>query len=247
MPDPSEPYPVEPQPEKPATPPASAPKPIEEYKAKLDVPPLLDEFSDDADFDKDPELERAILGKSGSSSPAAAAEQLPELPEFVMPGIGEPRHLAIGGVGLLVAAMIATGINAPNSVPYRVLLTLYNTLVHTGTGVVAVYIAARLMERSFTRVELVAARMFVAVAALTLIMSLAVPLTAYGWINQVVRAALAVGAYVLLVAGSFKLWQRTPLMYVIGFHALLWLIVQLGMALAAMVGAAPAAAPAAGA
>lgn len=248
MPDPNEPYSIEPEPEKPlaAQPAAADAESAAERKAKLDAPPLLDDFSEDADFDKDPELERAILGKPASSAGVTVAEERPELPEFVKPGFGEPKHLAVLGGVLLVIAMIATAVNAPNSVAFRVLLALYNTLVHTGTGVVAVYIAARLSERSFTRVELVAARMLVAVAALAVVMSLELPLTGYGWLNQLIGAALGVGAYVLLVAGSFRLWDRTPLTYVVGFHALLWLIVQVGMALAERVSNAPVAAPAAG-
>jgi len=241
MPEANEPYPIDSPSDKPSPP----TPPPQERKAKLEATPLLEEFSEDADFDRDPELERAILGKPASTQ--AVEEHRPELPEFVKPGFGEPRHLAVVGVVLLVSAMIAAGVNAPNRAIFRVLLTLYNTLVHAGTGVVAVYIAARLLERSFTRVELVGARMFVAVSALSLVMSLSLTLTGYGWLDQVIRAGLAVGTYVLLVATTFKLWSRGPLIHVVGFHALLWLIVQVGMALAATVGAAPAAARAAGA
>jgi hypothetical protein len=260
MTDPKDPYPIEPQADQPSGGPPPSPPPAspagepaipvaQERKAKLEAEPLLADFSEDADFDRDPELERAILGgAAGRAADKLGTEPGPERPEFVKEGFGEPQYWAIAGGVLLLAAMIATGVNAPNRALFRIVLTLYNALVHTGTGMVALYLAARLTEHRFGRVELAAARMFTAVSALMLVMTLQLHLTGYTWIDMTVRLIIAVGAYAGIVAVLFKLWDRTTLVYVIGLHALLWLIVEVGMALAAIVSAAPTTAvPGAGA
>jgi hypothetical protein len=213
-----------------------AAEPSEGGKARIEAAPLLEGFEEDADFDRDPELEAKITGRPrplvGAPEPA-----LPQWPEFVKPGFGQAKHWAIVGAVLLVGAMVATGINAPNNPVYRILLTAYNALIHSGTGVVAVYIASRLLENRFGSVELAAGRMFAAVAALALIINLRVPFFtgSFAPLNGVILLLLAVGAYLTIVAATFKLWDRSRLLFVVGFHAVFWLVVQLGMALQGMV------------
>lgn len=223
-----------------------APKPAESVeggKAKIEAPGLLEGFDEDADFDRDPELEAKITGKP-RAQPGQAEQAGPVLPEFVKPGFGQAKHWAFVGCGLLILAMIFTGVNAPiggmNTV-YRVLLTAYNIIIHAGTGVVAVYVASRLLEHRFGSVELAAARMFAAVAGLILVANLHIPIFGSGWarLNEVILFLLAIGVYLVGVAALFNLWDRSRLFFVVGFHALFWLVVQLGMALQSVIASVP--------
>lgn len=221
------PYDIDPASEKPA------PKP------RIDEPGLLSGFDEEADFDKDPELERAITKDRRRVVRPEPAGALPPHEDFVKPGFGTPVHWLAGGAVVLVAALVATGINAPDKVFFRVLLRLYQVLLHTGTGVVACYVAAALLRQIVGRVDLAAARMFAAVACFALVASLNIRLAGHGFVDNSVRIALAGLAYGLVVAGSFRLWRREPLGYVVGVHFALWLVVQLALELSAAV-AAPA-------
>jgi hypothetical protein len=206
-----------------------------ELRAKIEAPGLLSDFEEDADFDRDPELERVIAGPPREVEPV---ERRDTREEFIKPGFGDAKAWAIAGVVLLVAAMIATGINAPSRSVARVLLALYNVLLHTGTGVVALFVAAVLSERRLGSFELAASRMFTAVAAFMLIFSLHLNLFGEGYEDwKVEELALALLAYGLIVSTSFGLWNWRPLVYVIGSHFVLWLTVYVGMLLAAHVGA----------
>lgn len=244
MSDAHEPYPVEPTPESvptPASPPAplAAPSPAPEGgpKPRIEAPKLLDDFEEDADFTADPEVDMAV-GRAPKRAMAAAPEA-PAVPEFVKPGFGEPKHWAIAGGVLLVAAMIAAGVTSQGAgagqVALRIVLTVYDSLLSTGTGVVAVFIAARLLEERFGNVELAAGRMFAAVNAFLFIFNLSLRLTGVSFIDETVVLLLAAAAYGLIVAWTFKLWSVIPLAYVAGSHVLLWLVILLGMMLSQMV------------
>ena len=224
--------------------PAGAPSPASEGEPKpkkIDAPGLLEGFEEDADFDRDPEIERKI---TGGVSGAYAAPAAPPLPEFVKPGMGTAKQWAIVGCVLLLGAMIATGINSPRGlgaghVVFRILLTIYNTLINTGTGVLAVYVSARLLENRLGSPELAGSRMFAAVSAFLFVMSLNINPWGPSWQDKKVEELiLALAVYVLVVAVTFKLWDRTRLGFVVGFHAVFWLIVQVGMGLQSVVSAA---------
>jgi hypothetical protein len=205
-------------------------------RAKIEAPGLLSDFDEDADFDRDPELDRVIAGPAASrveSQPADTRE------EFIRPGFGDARMWTIAGVVLLVAAMIATAINAPNRSVARVLLTLYSVLLHTGTGVVALFLTALGTDRRLGNFELAASRMFVAVAAFALILNLHLNLFGEGYERwKVEELVLAAMAYVLIVSTAFGLWNARLLAYVVGSHFVLWLTVYVGMQLAAHIAAA---------
>jgi hypothetical protein len=252
MSDAKDPYPIEPEggaappPGGSASPPAGSPA-DDKPKPKIAAPGLLDDFEEDADFTEDPELDLAVGRKPKvmTGAPAAGATAAGEpAPEFVKPGWGEPKHWAIVGGVLLVAAVIATGVTAPvgigaGQVAVRILLTIYSTLVSAGTGVVALFIAARLLEKRFGSVELGAARMFTAVSAFVLVQSLNLRLTPYEWMNNGITLILATGVYLLVIAATFQLWDRITLAYVAGSHMLLWLVMVVGMALSSALKVAP--------
>ncbi len=242
-----EPYDLAPEP--PAAPGSSAPpQPGAAPRAKLDKPALLEDFEEDADFTKDPEVEAVLKGKPVAvASPAAAPEDLESI--FVKPGLGDERVWGLVGAALLLATLIAVGINTgagTTRTVASVALMLYKVLIHTGTGVVAVWIAAVLCEKRFGRLELGAARMFAAVAAMALFFSVRIAIFGSSAFERNLWSALfGAAAYLGLVAGLFRIWGR-PLMYVVGSHLGLWLLVQVGLLLAAYVSSVPAPAPAGG-
>lgn len=206
-------------------------------RPKIEAPGVLEGFEEDADFERDPELERAVTGKAAAST--VFPDEAAELPDFVRPGAGGPKVWAIVGGVLLLAAMIATAVTTQAKVLGPV-LTLYNTLLHTGTGVVAVFLAGHLTEHRVGRVELAAARMFAAVAAFSLIFHLRILLIGNTKIEETI---LGVVAYLVIVVGTFRIW-RERLFFVVGSHFILWMLVQVGMALSAAVARANAVPPA---
>src|ERR1043165_7132775 len=179
-------------------PPPAAPEP---GKGKIEAPKLLEDFPEDADFDKAPELDRVITGKSGKTESVAPKPDQKE--EFVLPGLGNSKAWAIVGTVLLVGALIATGTTAAGPRFARVMLTLYNTLLHSGTGVVALLVAATLLGKRFGNLELGAARMFAAVAAFSLMFSLHLTLFDVQWVDNILDLLVASAVYVLLVCSTF--------------------------------------------
>lgn len=226
-----EPYDLEPEQAQEAAP-RSAPS----GKAKIDAEPLLEGFEEDADFTHDPEVERAVAGSR--PPPAVPVRVTAELPEFVKGGLGDARIWGIVGGVLAGAALVATAITTQSRSVAATLLALYSIALHAGTGVVAVYIGAMLSERRVTRVELTAARMLTAVAAFSLVFHLSIrPFGDSFNTGKTEEVILGAAAYLAVVAGTFRLARR-PLLYVVGAHFALWLIVRLGQELAAYVGSA---------
>jgi len=170
-------------------------------------------------------------------------ESVDEAPEeseaepFVTPGRGSPRALAIAGGVLSVAAMIAAGMGVPPSgstwlVIASVLLVLYEVVLHTGTGLVAVAVAARISEEPFggeEAVQLAAARVFVAMAVFELVLHL-VGMTPYRLVS-ILAWPLAGAAYWLVVWLLFNKTKTVALVIVLA-QVILWVLVRLGMEIA---------------
>ena len=164
--------------------------------------------------------------------------------DFVTPGGGSAKTWGVIGGILTVAAMIMAGINAPGTtggfwiIVGSAVLALYNIIIHTGTGLVALAIATRIVEERFGRVDLSLARMFAAISLFELIRNVRLPLGAQ---SLKVGAAylLAAGAYYLAVWGLFRK-GRTVTLLVMLLHIVLWVIFQFGMMLAAYVNGAHA-------
>ncbi len=227
-------YSVVPEEPRPA-PPANAPR------GRIDKPGLTEDFPEDADFDHDPELTKVITGKSGTRSAphgpgsGADAQSAQHPADFVPTGMGPPMLWIIVGGVLLLVALVFTGVNAPDKTPYRVLLTLYTVALHTGTGVVALYVAAALVRQIVGRIDLAASRMFAGVAAFAAIFSLKLHLTSYPVVDNAARLLLAALSYLAIVAVTFRLWKRETLGYVVGGHFVLWLVVQIAMLLSSTI------------
>jgi len=130
---------------------------------------LIDDFEEDADFSEDPEVEAALGERSGRKvEPASSPSGKPVL---ARDGWDPPKALAIVGGAITVPALVASwliGTRDPDSDAMdgliATLLTLYNTGLHTLTGVAAVILSAVLLNLTPGRVEVIAARLLVAVA-----------------------------------------------------------------------------------
>lgn len=214
-------------------------------KAKLEGKPLTDDFDEDADFDHDPEVAAALGPKKKRK--AKREDETPEGEKpLVRAGMGPWRFWAgAGGVALLAGLVLAALDVSGGSVAMRdkwfwhSLLVVYNGLLHTGTGVAAIFVTAQILERKFGSVELATGRMLAAMGAFLLVFHLPITLLPVGKLEEWALAALA---YVLVLAVTFR-FGRVALAIVVGAHFGLWLIVQLGMTLSQWTVTAPAGTP----
>jgi hypothetical protein len=222
-------------------------------------PPLLGDFDEDADFTKDPEVERTLGAKGRAEKTAAekaaarararggaaGAGMLTETEAadgevFTRPGLGNLQVTGAIGLTLMVAAMVASGIAARSSVVANILVTGYLAVLHAGTGLAAVVIASHFAPKKVGRYELAAARMLVAVSAFLLMYSIPMRITSSKF-EEIVCAALV---YVLAIFLYFRQTARDTFILAAA-HFGLWLIVWLG-AILQVASSATTAAPAAG-
>lgn len=228
------PYSIDPASERPApAPPQTKPETPPDPKARIDKPGLISDFDEDADFDRDPELQKVLQG--AKPAPAATPTTTVPLVDFVKPGFGEAIHWAAAGGVLLLAALVVIGVKAPDKTVWRILMALYLAVLHTGTGLVAIYVSAALVRQFVGRVDLAAARMFAAVAAFTLVASLRPAFFSSQALNSLSNLTLASIAYVSVVVITFRLWSRRTAAYVVGFHFVLWMILHVALILAAAI------------
>ncbi len=170
-----------------------------------------------------------MLGPEAPQDGDAPTGPLP----IIKPGMPGANTLIIAGAMLTLAAATFTGYHAPNHAVARVLSTLYDIAVHSGTGVVALLIASIFTERKFNDIKLGAARMFFMVALLHAIVSTSVPIP-----TKIDEWILGLLAYVLMLWGLFRLPRHD--LSIIGItHAGLYLIVKLGAELDVFAAAAP--------
>ncbi|HMN39215.1 MAG TPA: zinc ribbon domain-containing protein [Phycisphaerales bacterium] len=152
--------------------------------------------------------------------------------EFVRPG-GKPMVLAIAGAVVLLAAAVAAGSNAPrrefSAQAAMVLLVLYRAVIHTGTGLAAVWCAARYVEERFGSVRLALARVFVAVAVFWLVSSLRLPIESE-WLERAVRWPVALGCYWLTLFVLFRRSRGETLVLAL-LHVGTWMFVEMGIQL----------------
>lgn len=171
-------------------------------------------------------------------------------PEYVKPSRMSPgTHAALAG-GCALGAMIAAGVNASIYSGGRattllivvvVLLTLYQTLVHTGTGIVAVAIAAKLAKHQVGRYDWAAGRMFLAFATFQFVSHQRIP-GAPETLSVILAYPAAAAAYFFMVMALFKL-RRDQATMLCGAHLMLWLLFVGGLELSRWMGAELAAMP----
>jgi hypothetical protein len=178
-------------------------------------------------------------GGEGSEIPGPATP----LSRHGFPGV---RVLTIIGVVVMLAGAVINagasyGLPGESSfwmIVGRALLILFLAVIHTGTGIGALVIAAFFLQRKAAASpktqggvsgwELGAARMFVAVSVFLLVSSVALP--ALGWFGVVLMTLAGAGAYWGAIWALFRLPARetTTLMLC---HAALYALLSLGTAL----------------
>lgn len=203
-----DPYELDPTP---AAPPAPDPP-----KPSLGKEGLLEDFDEDADFDRDPEVEQALKGRPREK--AQPEEEQPARPIFVTEGRGEPE--VIGGVGGLVAilALIVAAATAPADRLAAGFDNLFFTLVHTVMGISAVAAGAHLQGCALGRWSLTFARVLLAVAVFQVVNG--VHIGAFPVASRFLLVPLAAGAYLITMYALFR-WPRQRLFVVAAVHLLL--------------------------
>ncbi len=165
------------------------------------------------------------------SKPETGAADKPKTDEapLVRPGLGGPKAALIVGVALLVGAMIAAALRISGlegagfaDSTLAVFYVLFQTLLHTMTGLAALLIAAKVAGRELGKAELGLARMLAAVGAFALVANLNIPIP--GRIDELALAALA---YTLVVWLVNRL-SRMEVGVVVLAHAMILIVVALG-------------------
>ncbi len=179
----------------------------------------------------DMKANRVVTPRTGVDEVEPEAEPH-SLQDFVKPG-GAPASLAIAGVIVLIAAAVAAGANAPKRElgvqAAMALLVLYRAVVHTGTGLAAVWCAARYVEERVGRIDLALARMFLAVAVFWLVSSLHLPIE-NDWLERALRWPLALGCYWLTMFILFRRSRAETLVLAL-LHVGGWMFVEMGVQL----------------
>ena len=220
--------------------------------AKVGEESVLAGFDEDADFEKDPEVEMATKGAPLKKKPAKGAprevapgafagpdEEVPvDIEAVSRPGKIPAKHLAIAaGVGVIAAAVLA-GVFAASKPFANAVATAYMTLLVSLLGLAGVAMAAALLSKPIGAIEHAASRMFFAtsLAAVILHIKLNTP-------GRILEITLAVAAYYLAVWVLFRL-KPIHALAIACCHASLGLLMYVGMALtswANQVGTSPVA------
>ncbi|MBX3316899.1 MAG: hypothetical protein KF902_08575 [Phycisphaeraceae bacterium] len=165
----------------------------------------------------------------GTNAAPSASVETTQIPPIVRPGFPGPNTLIISAAVLTLGAVGMAGYFAPSHAIARGLATLYDIAVHTGTGIVAVMMAAVFTERRFSEAKLAAARMFFAVSLMHAVVSSNIPIP-----TKIDEWVLGLSAYALALWGLFRL-PRHELTVIGVTHAGLWLIVKFGAELNAFI------------
>lgn len=203
-------------------------EPMQPGPARIDAPRLIDELDDDADLEHDPEVERAVRGIPLATPVPGEPESHEPKAELVTPGVASWKVMAGIGAGLVVAATVLAAINhwperpTPSRAFIHVLLTLYDGVLHTATGVGATLAAAFFTGRRHGRFDLAASRMLVSVGVFLLVFNLRTPIP--GMLDEVVLASAAYAGTIFLL---FRLPARETGV-LCAAHFGLWLAVAVG-------------------
>ncbi len=146
----------------------------------------------------------------------------PQATAFVKPGLGSAQVIALVGAGVALSAVIVSAVYAGQRgerwLPAAV-WTLYSTLLHSATGVVAVMIVASATRAKAGDLILACARMLLAVGAFMLVSNLDLPVP-----GPIGETTLACAVYIGVVWGFFR-WRPEVVGSVATVHATIWFII----------------------
>ncbi|CAG1009636.1 hypothetical protein PHYC_03728 [Phycisphaerales bacterium] len=197
---------------------AAPPPPPEPPKPKIGKEGLLEGFDEDADFERDPEVEKALKGEPKIERPPPDDEPQAPREEFVSPGRGEPE--VVGGIGGLIAilALIIAAATSPKDHLAVGFNNLFFTIVHTVAGIGAIAAGAHLQGCSLGHWSLTLARVLLAVGVFQLVNGIQV--SSYPVASRFLLVPAAAGAYLIAMHALFR-WPRQRLFVVAACHMLL--------------------------
>jgi len=201
--------------------------PREPTPGKLADAGLTDDFPEDTDFDVDPEVERALKGEPapGASSSDSIDEDLEARRKHrLVKSQGDPKITASIGGGIALVAMIVAAYRNTDHWFYASLLSVYMTALNTITGVAAISVVAHFENCRLGKVHHAAARMLIAVATASAILSMGVS----GY--NVITAPLGIVAYLGVLAMLFH-WSPVRVIRVAAVHAAMIAALYFGMLL----------------
>jgi hypothetical protein len=137
----------------------------------------------------------------------------------------ERQILLISGGVVLMGAAIVSAITASSRPIAHAVATMYDGVLHTGTGLGALAFVGVVEARPLGRLDLAAGRMLVAVAVLLFAANLEL-----GVPTQVVEAVLGVVLYGVVIAATLREPPRV-LATLMGAHAVFWLVLWIALML----------------
>lgn len=196
----------------------------------IDAEGLLEGFDEDADFDRDPEVEAALRrgGRARRDRGREAARADPSR-WIVRPGFPSARVSLIAGVALSIGAIVLAGARAEERAWLAGVWTLYEVGLTTLLGLFALVSAAYFSERGLNEVPTALARVLVPSGAALLAFNLEIPIPSRGD-----EMLLAGGVYYVVALGVFRL-PRFETNVLCLSHFGLWLVVRMGIELASRV------------
>lgn len=151
--------------------------------------------------------------------------------EYLAPATLGPRVHALIAAGFLVLAMVLAGVNAPRGNTWlaiaMVVKTLYTTVLHTGTGVVAVMIVAIIAGMKLTRLDFAAARMFLAFSVYQFVSLIRIPGVPI-WLSELGFALVGVSVYLLALMMLMRK-NKDQAIAIAAIHFVLWLLFEAGL------------------
>lgn len=187
-----------------------------------------------------------------AAAPATPTGTPSTWPEFAPASASKQKAFLIVGCLLTLAAAIATiyyggraeqtgGIETFLRHIGRALLTFYSIALHTGTGVVAIWVASKITRHQFGSFEGAVTRMFVLVSAFFFMANIQLPLGEV--LTPIASLLMAAGLYWLLAIVVFnKKVEQVNVLSVV--HLTLFVLLWLGYILYGWVKTAPGPAPA---
>lgn len=173
---------------------ASVNAPKEPREKRIGDEPVLAGFDEDADFDHDPEVAKALGRQETRDDDDSDEPATPTVPLVNGEGASAKTLAMIGG-GIVACAFLAALLTADKNGLARGIGAAYLVVFHTLTGVGAIALAAHLLGRAIGPIDHAAARMFVAVGTFVLIVTIRLPFL--GVFDRLVLVPAAAGAYFL--------------------------------------------------
>lgn len=195
-------------------------------EARIEAKGLLEGFDEDADFERNPEVEAAFQDGKRTKRDRTREAALADPSRWLMrPGFPGARVSLIVGATLTVGAIVMAAIRAEEGAWLRGVWTLYEVALTTLLGLFALVSAAYFSERGLNEVPTALARVLVPTSAALLAFNLDIPIP-----TRSDEMLLAGAVYYAVALGVFRLPRFETNILCLG-HFGLWLVVRMGIEL----------------